>query len=483
METIVMEGIDSFKDLEEKIYQFCCEYGREITRVFLESYDKELHDGRDTRKYRDKGKRATSIKTIYGTVEYSRYVYLTKLEDGANATVYLLDEAMGMEKIGLISTNLAEKIAIAATEEPYRKCAESICRTTGENISHMCAWNLIQKLGERISEEENLAVERMKAGTAEGKKEIPLLFEEMDGVWLRMQDSHHKKIPGKEMKVFTAYEGWDEEKEKAGRSTLLNKKTLAGMEGSEEFHNKREACIEDIYNVDEIGQRVLNGDGGAWIREPFDEDTVFQLDPYHVQAAILKGIRDEEARASVRELLQNGKINEMLEYIKVYADSVSSDDPGDRRSKSAMDLLSYLENNKNGLLPWQKQVKEIPVPPEGCVYKNMGIEENQNCTVITLRMKNRRMRWSEEGANNMGKNLYRKENGELQDTIGRYAEEFVQPVKLEEVLEPLSAAKAPKKDGKGNPYVDILGVHVPVLDAVVTAGRKFFAGLVQGAAL
>ena len=47
----------------------------------------------------------------------------------------------------------------------------------------------------------------MNAGQAEGKKEISVLFEEMDGVWLNMQDGHHKKMKKQEMKVFTMYEG------------------------------------------------------------------------------------------------------------------------------------------------------------------------------------------------------------------------------------------------------------------------------------
>ena len=41
-----------------------------------------------------------------------------------------------------------------------------------------------------------------------------MLFEEMDGVWLHMQGSNHKKMKKQELKVFIMYEGWDEEKEK-----------------------------------------------------------------------------------------------------------------------------------------------------------------------------------------------------------------------------------------------------------------------------
>ena len=90
-----------------------------------------------------------------------------------------------------------------------------------------------------------------------------------------IQDKHHKKMKKQEMKVFTMYEGWDEEQEKQKRSTLVGKNMLAGMENSTEFHAKREACIRKKYAADEIEQRILNGDGGSWIKEPYDPETTF----------------------------------------------------------------------------------------------------------------------------------------------------------------------------------------------------------------
>ena len=47
----------------------------------------------------------------------------------------------------------------------------------------------------------------MDADQTEGEAVIPVLFEEMDGVWLHMQDKKHKKRKKQEMKVFTMYEG------------------------------------------------------------------------------------------------------------------------------------------------------------------------------------------------------------------------------------------------------------------------------------
>ena len=167
MNTIVEEKLISFKELEQKVFKYVCELGCEITRVILESYDKDLAASRDTKQYRDKGSRKTSIKTVYGDVEYRRKVYRTSLEDGEKAYVYLLDEAMQMDKIGLISTNLAEKIAMTVTESPYRVTADVVSSTCGQSISAGGVWNVMQRLGEQISEEEEHAVKQMNADQAE----------------------------------------------------------------------------------------------------------------------------------------------------------------------------------------------------------------------------------------------------------------------------------------------------------------------------
>ena len=480
MSIIVDENLVSFKELEKKIFDYVCELGREITQIMLESYDKELAEGRDKKVYRGKGSRRTSIKTVYGEVEYSRRVYQTKTQDGQTAHVFLLDQAMGMDKIGLISTNLAEKIALTVTESPYRTTADIISQTCGQTISAQGVWNMMQRLGERIDEEERYAVKQMEADESEGTRGLPVLFEEMDGVWLRMQDKHHRKRKKQEMKVFTMYEGWDAEKEKEGRSSLVGKAMLAGMEDSKTFHEKREASIHKKYDVDEIEQRILNGDGGSWIREPYDPETLFQLDRYHIYREVLRKIGDKKAQQAIRELLEGEKVEEMLEYIRMYADSVESREEDDTRSKKARELLGYLENNRQGLLPYDRQGVTIPEPPEGILYKHMGVQENQNCTVITMRMKHRRMRWSVAGANNLAKALYRRENKELIQTIERYTDGLVFTMQMRQAIEILSAAKAPKKDGKGNVYVELISRHMPLLEAMQTASRKAFKRAFMG---
>ena len=189
-----------------------------------------------------------------------------------------------------------------------------------------------------------------------------------------------------------------------------------------------------------------------------------------IRKARISGLSEEE----IRELFDTGKPEEMLEYIQIYATSVESPDEKDKSSQKAWELYQYLEHNREGLLPYDKRGIKIAAPPEGILYKRMGVQENQNCTVITLRMKNRRMRWSVNGANNLAKILYQKENKELIETIERYTDGLVFTMQMQEIVETLSAAKAPKKDGKGNPYVDVVNVHMPLLEAIQTASRKAF---------
>jgi hypothetical protein len=269
------------------------------------------------------------------------------------------------------------------------------------------------------------------------------------------------------------YEGWEDDSTNK-RSTLVGKTVMAGMENSREFHEKREALIESKYNVDEIQQRILNGDGGSWIKEPYDSETIYQLDRYHIYQEILRKISDKKAQRDIRELFDEEKIDEMLEYIEMYATSTESPDKTDKTSKKARELHKYLNNNKEGLLPYHKRGIKIPDAPKGIKYKNMGVQENQNCTIITLRMKHRRMRWSVCGANNMAKLLYRRENKELIETIDRYTDGFIMTMEMQKVVKSLTAAKAPKRDGKGSGYVDVINHEVPLYGAMLTASRKAF---------
>lgn len=75
---------------------------------------------RDKTRYRNKGLRHTSNKTIFGEVEYRRTVYELMDEINEKRFAYLLDENLELDSIGLISTNMVELMAQGITELSYR---------------------------------------------------------------------------------------------------------------------------------------------------------------------------------------------------------------------------------------------------------------------------------------------------------------------------------------------------------------------------
>ena len=77
----------------------------------------------------------------------------------------------------------------------YRNCAEKLSQTTGLSISHAAVWNVIQALGDKLVHDEKELVETGKKEDLRGSREVSVLFEEADGVWLNLQRKDWKRIP------------------------------------------------------------------------------------------------------------------------------------------------------------------------------------------------------------------------------------------------------------------------------------------------
>ena len=393
MSLMIMESGVTFKELEKKIYAWICQIGREFTKEFLERYDRMLMESRDKKKYRNKGTRQTTVKTVYGEVTYQRTVYEVMEEDGTRRFVYLLDETLELTNVGLISSNMAELLVKGITELSYRECASKVSEMTGQTISAMGVWNVIQALGEKICEEEKELTEDYKKGHLKGEKEVPVLFEEADGVYIKLQgkDRKNARQDKAEMKIGIAYDGW--RKTGPNRYALENKVVVAGFSKAKEFHEYREAAIGRMFNLDEVSQRILNADGASWIKKVKDKSTCFQLDPFHRNKAVKEKIRHPKACRDILELLQTEKIEEVFRYLELYRNSLCEEG----EIQDVEDLIRYYENNREGLVPYQSQGLELPENPDGLEYRNMGTMENHVWSVLAKRMKHGHRSWSRRG--------------------------------------------------------------------------------------
>jgi hypothetical protein len=406
-----------------------CEMGQNFYQELLEKYDCYLRDNRDKSVYRHKGLKRTTIKTVYGEVVYSRAIYEVTDDGGTKRYVYLLDETLELENVGLISANLAEQLVSGITEMSYRECAKKVSEMTGQSISAMGVWNVIQSLGEKVCKEEQELVQAHKKGKIRGGKEAPVLFEEADGVYVKLQGNDRKKSYQKkaEIKVAIAYDGWKKTGE--DRYELNDKVVVAGFTKAKGFHEYREAAIAEKYNLDETQIRLLNADGAAWIKKVKDKSTYFQLDPFHKYQAIKENIAHKAAGETIREYLDAGKIEEMFEYLEMYRDSLTEESDIEK----AETLIQYFQNNREGLLPYQEQGIELPASPEGLEYRNMGTMENHIWSVIARRMKHNHTCWSIRGGNHLSKILAKKCSGRLHEVTEKLKRPLFEDDKLEEI--------------------------------------------------
>ena len=172
------------------------------------------------------------------------------------------------------------------------------------------------------------------------------------------------------------------------------------------------------------------------------------------------------------ELLSKKDISGVFAYLETYSNSLSDD----KDIEDVQALIRYYKNNRNGLLPYQAQLKSLPAAPKGIKYLNLGTMENHIWSIIAKRMKHNHTSWSKAGGNNLAKILAKKCSGKLYEVTEKFRKpvfEEERTLKLYENI--LMSAKAPKKDGKGYAY-PVIG-HVVCLDAGTRGDRHKFTGI------
>ena len=405
----------TFYDLENKIYKIVCELGCEILKKILESQDKYLMDTRNTKEYRHSGYKDTTIKTVMGEVSYKRILYKKGKE-----YVFLLDEALKIDKIGEISYNLVEQILrTVVNTTSYRKAEEEIKNLTNQTISHQAIHSLVWQVGKMIEERENKEIKLYKEGKLfEGTKSIPVLFEEADGLWFHLQGKDRKEALEKykkecekknkeinlkqkfnsEIKLYVSYEGWNKY---STRKELVNKKLIAGMMTPKKLKELKNARIYQQYKEDNIVLRASNGDGASWINNIMNKDTITQKDSFHIQQEILRDVLIKKYREELIKLIEDKKYDDVPKYIEWLKYELGGDE---KVIKKLEKLKKYL---KTGLPRYtdilKKQGRELPKAPKGIEYRNMGTMESQIFSVLVVRLCSGRKAFLKIGANYLAK--------------------------------------------------------------------------------
>jgi len=477
----ISEGLLDFKSFERKLFETMCRVACEEISQYFAWVDLSIKGLRDTNEYRLIDNRETTVKTIFGEVRFSRGYY----KQSAGGYTFLLDTVLGIfSDCGLVSANLAEQIVIECAEKSFRKATESICNFTGQTMSAMGSWNVVQQYGEAIEQQENRLKELVEgdSGGHLGNISTPVLFDEYDDVWISRQkeqrrkkgetaepDVPEKKIGKKPMHMGIAYTGWTQAND--GSFSTANKIAYASFGSSSDFASNFETLLYHRFDMDGIEQRVTNGDGEQWIKTTAEiNDSILQLDPYHRSKAIIKAVRSKEDRKLLFDAIDEKNVDKVLNI--TYGLVLKEKDEPKRK---ALDKLhGYFSNNRESFLNVQERGIELPKPPEGISYRNMGVQETSNCSILTQRMKHRRGSWSEKGADHMGKILCFRNTIGLDAILGVLPEISTATV----WVEPLSAAQSPKHDGKGY-GADWLYAQMPFEQNFKTQGREAIRNMLR----
>lgn len=442
-------GFTNFTELERKIWRFVLEIGRILLRRILEVWDEELFNSRERSRYASHGKRKTCLKTLVGDVEYERTVYVDKGVEGRNACVFLLDEALGIETVGLVTPAVCEVIANTICETTYRETSRMLKETTGLSISPQGVWNIVQDLGETRREQVGRYSDLRRERRSTGMISTKLLYEEDDGIWLSLQGRDRKEYgPGKELKVGIAYDGvlWSGGKSGKARRTLHNKVAYTSFESAEEYREHKEGLIASRFDVEGIQMRIRNGDGAGWLRG-FRNADVNVLDEFHRNKAVTTSVRNPEFRTELMKRLHDKDVPGVFEYLEAMINS--EDDPD--AVKNYIDLQDYFMNNKDGLLGVYDRGLDIPKTsqPGTIHHARLGSMESNVFTLVGNRMKGRRANWSVKGAANLANLLCLYHTTGLSGMFTGLSEPLSETVPVME-RKPLSASAVPTKTGKGH---------------------------------
>lgn len=426
---------------------------------------------RDKKKYRHKGLRKNTIKTIMGEVEYKRTIYEIE-EDGVKKTVYLLDEKLHINVNGKVSENLMEKvIEIVPITDSYRKAETVIKETTNSILSFEWIRKLTLKVGDKITAKEKEERRLLKKGQlVAGQKEVEALFEEADGIWINLQgkdrkerlkkqkekcEKENKKFNRKgkiktELKLHVMYEGWKKEDK---RHSLVNKQYIAGIMKPKEIRELRDARVYQQYKEKEIKLRVINGDGAKWTKGTTAKGGIYQKDEFHIMQEIVRDV-PKEYRKIIQELVkmkEYGKIEGAIERLKYEIGGEYKEIEKVKR------LQSYLSS---GLERYQ-DIVEVPKAPKGIEYRNMGIQESQIFSKLKKRFCSGRKAFSEHGANALAKICVLKEKFRIEEIetpikIDRKVEEWIKEIeeRVKKNKRKKDSFRATEREKEG------IGVHI-----------------------
>lgn len=437
-----------FNDLEEKMWKKKMEEGLNELKEQLRKIDDMLLKNKNNDELEVKDFQHTTIKCKFGDLEiYRRRYKLTK--NGNTQSVYLLDIYLELGYSGQYSQSIVELVLKEATEKSYRKTAETIRETTNLSITHTAARKILMDFSENhIEKLEKEKLQLYEKGYIEGQKELKIIYEESDGIYISKQnrkknkESRQGKKLKSEIKIGIVHEGF--EKRYSNDFKIKNKQMIATTRNAKYFKRLIDMTIGTTYKESSIERIIINADGAGWCKDIAESPKErYQLDMFHIQKRISEAITDKEYKELMSGIVKTDKPEYIFNIIYNYIVELEHDQKKEELVK-VKELEEYLRNNKKGLLRYQYDLglsQEEIEKLEETEYRNLGTEESQVYCGCRKRMKKNRTSWSDKGAEAMAKVISYIKSNILEDLITGEMEKEIQKELSERVPEPKKVKK------------------------------------------
>ena len=437
-----------FNDLEEKMWKKKMHEGLDELRDQLRRIDNQLLKDKNNKELEVKDFQKTTIKCKFGDLEFYRRRYkLTK--NGKTKMVYLLDIYLELGYSGQYSQSIVELVLKEATEKSYRKTAETIRETTNVSITHTAARRILIDFSENHIK--NIEKEKLKLyekGFIEGQKELKIIYEESDGIYISKQNrkKNKKSRKGKklksEIKIGIVHEGF--EKRYSNDYRVKNKQMIATIKSAKYFKRLVDMTIGSTYKESSIEKIIINADGAGWCKDIAESPKErYQLDMFHIQKRIIEAVTNKEYKELMSNIVKTNKPKDIFNIIYNYKVELEYDG-NEEELKKVKELEEYLRNNENGLLRYQYDLglnQEEIEKLEETEYRNLGTEESQVYCGCRKRMKKNRTSWSDDGAEAMVKVISYIKSNLLEDLITGEMEKSIQKELSERIEEPKKVKK------------------------------------------
>lgn len=408
-EVEVPEDCGSFQEAEAKVKEAVFVSGQEMMGELMRMYESAVLERKQFWKKDLKVKR---FQTLVGEVKMRRWRVWDWKEERHR---YPLDEWMQVQPHEKATPALQQAIVEACVQRSYRQATREVKHWTGVKRSPMTNWKLIQQVAQTGQSKEppicDWYLKPLPSLDPRFKEDpCPILGIDPDATYCHNQEGLGKDH---EVKMVVLYTGKEPEDGKKKRWRLVNKRIFFSRseETVQEFHSRVTQMAMSRYGAHRHTRIVIHGDGDPWIKSlktNYWDQAVIRLDPWHVMKKIRIATGVREVPPEWKSLIY-GQPDALI--FKLQGFKLLRTAPRSPERQKMEELIGYLKNNRDGLLP-------SGVPPEikekypRMYTRGSGTIESNVGHLFNARFKQSRMSWSPRGLDNLSYLRERYLNGE-----------------------------------------------------------------------